>query len=320
MKAVILDLRGKHAAVLDETGRIVKIPNADYEIGQEIELHAVPSVRPKTNKRFAAAAAAAVLVLGLGTGTAFALPYGTVTLDSDSSIEYTINRFDQVLSVRALNEEGEEILSSLDEQSLRFRPVKEAIAAALEQQETDEERTVAITAETPNDRHTERLQEQLREHIPERRSPDRREGSPELPQNGMPEDEMPVNGLPQERHDGFVPGEESSQPDALPNDTGLGTSSQGMQPPEETEALPRGETPAELRPESFSDRPEQPPSRDDTPPDGFSPPAKTDGMPDSRPEVSGEVPAEVSELPGGMPPPEQQPFGSPDFDGFPPTE
>ena len=309
MKAVIVDLRGKHAAALDETGRIVKIPNADYEIGQEIELHAVPSVRPKTNKRFAAAAAAAVLVLGLGTGTAFALPYGTVTLDSDSAIEYTINRFDQVLSVRALNEEGEEILSSLDEQSFRFRPVKEVIAAALEQQETDEESTVAITAETPNDRHTERLQEQLREHISERRSPDRREGSPELPEDG----------LPQERHDGFVPGEES-RPDAFPNDTGLGTPSQGMQPPEETEALPRGETPAELRPESFSDRPEQPPSRDDTPPDGFSPPEKTDGMPDSRPEVSGEVPAEASELPGGMPPPEQQPFGSPDFDGFPPTE
>lgn len=309
MKAVIVDLRGKHAAALDETGRIVKIPNADYGIGQEIELHAVPPARQKVNRRFASAAAAAVLVLGLGTGTAFALPYGTVTLDSDSAIEYTINRFDQVLSARALNEEGEEILSSLDEQSFRFRPVKEAIAAALEQQETDEESAVAITAETPNDRHTERLQEQLREHIPERRSPDRREGSPELPEDD----------LPQERHEGFLPGEES-QPNALPNDTGLGTPSQGMQPPEETEALPRGEMPAELRPESFSDPPEQPLSRDDMPPDDYSPAEKTAGMPDSRPEDPGEVPDEAPESPGGMPPPEQQPFGAPDFGGFPPAE
>ena len=39
MKAVIVDLQGKYAAALDETGSVVRIPDAAYRIGQEIELH-----------------------------------------------------------------------------------------------------------------------------------------------------------------------------------------------------------------------------------------------------------------------------------------
>ena len=42
MKAVIVDLQGKYAAALDETGSVLRIPNAAYRIGQEIELHEVP--------------------------------------------------------------------------------------------------------------------------------------------------------------------------------------------------------------------------------------------------------------------------------------
>ena len=36
MKAVIVDLQGKYAAALDETGSVVRIPDAAYRIGQEI--------------------------------------------------------------------------------------------------------------------------------------------------------------------------------------------------------------------------------------------------------------------------------------------
>ena len=93
MKAVIVDLQGKYAAALDETGSVVRIPNAAYRIGQEIELHTVPSARLNMRRKIAATAAAAVLVLGLGSGTAYALPCGTVSLDAASSIEYTVNCF-----------------------------------------------------------------------------------------------------------------------------------------------------------------------------------------------------------------------------------
>ena len=100
MKAVIVDLQGKYAAALDETGSVVRIPNAAYRIGQEIELHRVPSARLNMRRKIAATAAAAILVLGLGSGTAYALPCGTVSLDAASSIEYTVNCFNYVLDVK----------------------------------------------------------------------------------------------------------------------------------------------------------------------------------------------------------------------------
>ena len=62
MNAVIVDIRKKQAAALDETGRVVRIPNANYEIGQTIELHEVKPVRTSTMlKRLSTGAAAAVL-------------------------------------------------------------------------------------------------------------------------------------------------------------------------------------------------------------------------------------------------------------------
>ena len=121
MNAVIVDIQGKYAAALDENGSLVKIPNVNYTIGQTIELHELQQVRKLSLKKMGTLAAAAALALCIGTGTVYALPYGTVNLEADSAIEYTINRFDRVLNVRALNEEGEVVLSSLNEQKLLYR-------------------------------------------------------------------------------------------------------------------------------------------------------------------------------------------------------
>ena len=144
MNAVIVDIQGKYAAALDENGSLVKIPNVNYTIGQTIELHELQQVRKLSLKKMGTLAAAAALALCIGTGTVYALPYGTVNLEADSAIEYTINRFDRVLNVRALNEEGEVVLSSLNEQKLLYRPIEDAIAVTLEQQRTDEENKLSI--------------------------------------------------------------------------------------------------------------------------------------------------------------------------------
>ena len=220
MNAVIVDLKGKKAAALDENGNVIKIPNANYAIGQKIQLHAVSQKRAPSLKRIGTVAAAAALILSIGTGTAYAMPYGTVSLDADAAIEYTINRFDRVLSVRALNEEGEAVLADLDDHSLRFRPVEEAINTTLEQQELSREGAPAlqITTKTRDEHHTERLQEHLMDRIPAaappvENTPDdsrRREGSgnreqdvgmvppdddkqiaPDIPQSGMVENRQP---------------------------------------------------------------------------------------------------------------------------------
>ena len=136
MNAVIVDIRKKQAAALDETGRVVRIPNTNYEIGQTIELHEVKPVRtPTMLKRLSTGVAAAVLVAMIGTGTAYAMPYGTVTLDGDASLEYTINCFDYVLDVKGTNEEGEALLAEIDARHLRHHRIDSAVAATMERME-----------------------------------------------------------------------------------------------------------------------------------------------------------------------------------------
>ena len=166
MKAVIVDLQGKYAAALDETGSVVRIPDAAYRIGQEIELHTVPSARPNMRRKIAATAAAAVLVLGLGTGTAYALPCGTVSLDAASSIEYTVNCFNYVLDVKGADEEAETVLSEIGKTNLRHRPITQAIEITVEQIREDgwleeEGSSLQIRAEGRTKQHSEQLQKQL---------------------------------------------------------------------------------------------------------------------------------------------------------------
>jgi hypothetical protein len=101
VKAVIVDFRDGHAAALRDDGCVVKIRDAGYKLGQVIELH--ERVQPRWRRTVFSLAAAAALLLSIG-GAAYATPYGTVTLDADSSIQYTINMFDYVLDVHAENE------------------------------------------------------------------------------------------------------------------------------------------------------------------------------------------------------------------------
>ena len=167
MNAVIVDIRKKQAAALDETGRVLRIPNAKYEIGQTIELHEVKPVRTRTMlKRLSTGVAAAVLVAMIGTGTAYAMPYGTVTLDGDTSIEYTINCFDYVLDVKGTNEEGEALLAEIDTRHLRHHRIDSAVETTVDHMERRgdferEEVEVRIEADTRNDEHSDRLREEL---------------------------------------------------------------------------------------------------------------------------------------------------------------
>ena len=188
MNAVIVDIRRKQAAVLGEDGRIVRIHNAGYEIGETIKLHAVKTIRTSAAwKRFSTGVAAAVLIAMIGTGTAYALPYGTVTLEGESSVEYLINCFDYVLNVQAADEGGETLLADMDVNQLRHHRVDRAVSVTIEQLNHRETfghtntQMMRISSETRNEEHTQRLQQRLepiagsREHFAEEDRPERPE-------------------------------------------------------------------------------------------------------------------------------------------------
>ena len=171
MKVVIVDLKGRYAAALAENGEVKRIVNNQYEIGQEIELYDIqeinqPRFAPRVIRRVVAVAAA-VVVLAVGSmATAYAIPYGTVSLESDPSIEYTINCFDYVIGVKALNDDGEAVLNEIDESRLRHHRIEDAIDTTVRQMEKNgypdaENGSVAINVNTPDADRNDRMKNDL---------------------------------------------------------------------------------------------------------------------------------------------------------------
>ena len=167
MTAVIVDIRGKQAAALNENGQIIRINNASFEIGQQIECREVtPKNTSHILKKAGSIAAVAALAAELGTGGAYAMPYGTVTVGGDSSVTYTVNCFDYVLDVQAEDETSRAMLADIDVNSLRYQRIEKAVEATVEQMEQGafwEEGDADLQISTNNitERHAERLRQEL---------------------------------------------------------------------------------------------------------------------------------------------------------------
>ena len=128
-KAVILEIRDGYAAVLTDEGLVEKIPDRQYAIGQEIVLPY--SGRRRRAGLYRAAAAAAVIVLAGGTlhyASENAFAYSTVTVSTeDASVELTLNRKDEVVAVKALDEQSLEAAGNMNVSFIKRRPLAETL-------------------------------------------------------------------------------------------------------------------------------------------------------------------------------------------------
>ena len=129
MKGIIVEIHPPYAALLSEDGDIIKVANDDYIIGQEV----VINMKTKGNFRriMAIATTAAMLVMVLGISSlAYFTPYAYVSMDVNPSIEFVLNRFDRVLEINGVNEDGEAILKSMELTQTKLK--NKSIDSALE--------------------------------------------------------------------------------------------------------------------------------------------------------------------------------------------
>lgn len=141
MKAVVLEIRGKEAVVLTTEGEIIKIKQKNLTTGDTIELSEKQlngkRIPLQTVLRYGSIAAAAALFVG-GAGmysynNVMACSY--VSLDADTSIEFTLNRKNLVLDVTALDDEAAELVQELKTDGIKKSTLSEAMektAALLE--------------------------------------------------------------------------------------------------------------------------------------------------------------------------------------------
>lgn len=139
MKSVVLEIKGKFAAVLSDDGSIIKIKNRNYTVGQEIwsiqkEEDLKMKKLPVMRKMALCASCAAIMLFSAGAGVwVYAAPYSYVSLDVNPSIEYTLNRLDRVIKVEAVNDDGQAILDELNMTDLKNKSIEDAILATVQQ-------------------------------------------------------------------------------------------------------------------------------------------------------------------------------------------
>ena len=171
MKAVVLEIRNKKAAVLTHGGQILKVCNKDYLVGQEIYVREtsekVVDFARNASRWMPAAVAAAFLVV-IGRFMCLSLePYGVVSLDVNPSIEFTINNMDKVLYVNGVNDDGQDIINSINDNMLLNQSIEKAVNVTIDKIESkgyldgENRNYVVVAANTVKESHTDKLVEKL---------------------------------------------------------------------------------------------------------------------------------------------------------------
>ncbi len=131
IKAVVVEIKGNKAVFLSDDGRFAEQANKNYRIGQEVEYTMKKNI---SFKKFAAYAAAACVLLVAGAGLlTYNMPSAYVSLDVNPAVEYTVNMYDRVLSVRGVNEDGTEIIREIELDSLKNQPIETAISMTVDE-------------------------------------------------------------------------------------------------------------------------------------------------------------------------------------------
>lgn len=144
MKAIVTQIKGSKAVLLRQDGMFVRAANRGYRVGQQI------SVQPERRRALRPALAAAclmIVVFSAASVAAWTLPFSYISVDVNPSLQMTLNWFDRVLSVEAVNTDAQEIVGKLVEEGIEKQPVASAIQmiyAALENGEY-------LTGEAEND-------------------------------------------------------------------------------------------------------------------------------------------------------------------------
>lgn len=132
MKAVVLEIKEKWAAVLCEDGVIRKVKKGNFKVGDSFDFEAenhkkVVSIGSLRRNMVGSAAALFLIVAGVAGTYSYnnVLACSYVSLDINPSIEYTLNRQDKVVAVKGLNNDGQEIVDEL--LSVRKVTLKEAL-------------------------------------------------------------------------------------------------------------------------------------------------------------------------------------------------
>lgn len=127
MKGIAVEIRKNKMVIMKEDGTFINAPLIKgIEIGKEVEIKE-PSVKFIKFYKYGAMAASIMLFFIIGIQVnAYYTPYGYVDIDINPSIRLEYNKFDRILSVSGLNEDGNKVISHTS--NIKNSKVEDAVA------------------------------------------------------------------------------------------------------------------------------------------------------------------------------------------------
>ena len=132
MEYLVMECGLSYAVVMDQDGRILKVPNLGYTVGQPLEDVVLLPERPaKTtlHKRLArwGTMVACLCLLLLGSWT-WQSPIGTVRMQINPDVQMSVNRFDRVVALEGLNEDGTALIDGYRAYGKGMKTVSDELA------------------------------------------------------------------------------------------------------------------------------------------------------------------------------------------------
>ena len=133
MEYLVMECGLSYAVVLDQDGRILKVPNLGYTVGQSLKDVVLLPERPVRqqvlHKRIArwSALAACLCLLLLGSWV-WQSPIGTVRMHINPDVLLSVNRFDRVVALEGLNEDGTALIDGYRAYGQEMKTVSDELA------------------------------------------------------------------------------------------------------------------------------------------------------------------------------------------------
>ena len=133
MEYLVMECGLSYAVVLDQDGRILKVPNLGYTVGQSLKDVVLLPERPVRqqvlHKRIArwSALAACLCLLLLGSWV-WQSPIGTVRMQLNPDVQLSVNRFDRVVALEGLNEDGTALIDGYRAYGQEMKTVSDELA------------------------------------------------------------------------------------------------------------------------------------------------------------------------------------------------
>ena len=165
MKAIVLSVKKGEAALLLEDGtttyrRMKCRPGERVDVPEQAA--SVITSMPRITKTVAAAAL--IVLIGSGAFYELAVPVSYISEDVNPSVEYALNRRDQVLQVAPLNEDAQTVVNDLKVTGDTLTNAVERVRTRLEESDyLNGDDYILFSVVSDSDEHAARLEQELSE-------------------------------------------------------------------------------------------------------------------------------------------------------------